>query len=134
MKKLDPWLLDELTDKRFAHAFLDTEANARFAAQVRALRKVRGWTQHDLATASGLAEDVIGEIERGHPDILQLVALRKLARAFDVHLTLKFESAIAGAADVVRYTEADLAVPTREAELRTYGLYSILPPEPESGE
>ncbi|QIF06313.1 helix-turn-helix transcriptional regulator [Ralstonia mannitolilytica] len=130
MKKLDAWLLEELTDKKFAHAFLETEANARFAAQVRMLRKTRGWTQHDLATASGLAESVIAEIELGRPDGLQLVLLRKLARAFDVHLSLKLESAISGASDIVRYAEAELDVPTREAELRAYGVYTVLPPTP----
>lgn len=128
MKKLDTWLLQELADRKFAHAFLETEANARFAAQVRALRKQRGWAQEDLATASGLGNAAIADIESARLSLLQLVSLRKLARAFDVHLSLKFESTVDGAVEVVRFTEADLDVPSREAELRMHGVYSILPP------
>ncbi|MEE2979458.1 MAG: helix-turn-helix transcriptional regulator [Pseudomonadota bacterium] len=128
MKKLDTWLLQELADRKFAHAFLETEANARFAAQVRALRKQHGWTEADLATASRLTGAAISDIENARLNLLQLISLRKLARAFDVHLSLKFESTVDGAVEVVRFVETDLAVPSREAELRMHGVYSVLPP------
>lgn len=127
MKKLDKWLLQELADQTFAHAFLETEANSRFAAQVQALRKQRGWTQEQLAAASRIELAHIEEIEKGRFGSLQLVTLRKLARAFDVHAILKFESVTDGAVDVVRYTEKDLELPTRIEELRALGMFSILP-------
>lgn len=128
MKKLDPWLLQELTDRKFAHAFLETEANARFAAQVLALRKLRGWTQDDLAAASRITKADIAKIEDARLTSVQLATLRKLAQAFDVHFSLKFESTVDGAFDVVRFTETELEVPPREVELRMHGVYSILPP------
>lgn len=128
MKKLDTWLLQELADPNFAHAMLEADGDARLAAQVRTLRKQRGWSQDDLAAAAGMSADEITNIERAQITLLQLTTLRKLARAFDVHISLKFESVVDGAVEVVRYTELDLQVPPRDAELRLYGVHSILPP------
>lgn len=128
MKKLDTWLLQEMTDPNFAHAMLEADGDARLAAQIRAIRKQRGWSQDELAAAVGMSVEDIANIERAQMTLLQLTTLRKLARAFDVHLSLKFESVVDGAVEVVRYTEEDLQVLSRDAELRMHGVHSILPP------
>jgi transcriptional regulator with XRE-family HTH domain len=56
---------------------------AQFGANVRAARLDRGWTQEDLAHASGLATVQISRIERGGREI-RLTTLLRLLKALDV--------------------------------------------------
>ena len=58
-------------------------ALAQFGANVRAARLGRGWTQEDLAHATGLATVQISRIERGAREI-RLTTLLRLLRALDV--------------------------------------------------
>ncbi len=53
------------------------------AAQVRALREGRGWTQEQLAEAAGLSRDAISRIERGDREP-KLVTLEAIAAAVGV--------------------------------------------------
>jgi transcriptional regulator with XRE-family HTH domain len=55
----------------------------RFAANLKALRAERGWSQEDLSRASGLHTTAISKIERAHraPRFLTVVIL---AEAFQV--------------------------------------------------
>lgn len=50
--------------------------------KVRALRKARGWTQMELAQASGVSQSALSRIERGDSDGSYASTLRALARAF----------------------------------------------------
>lgn len=58
---------------------LSTQRRLAFGAQVRALRLARGWSQEDLAEASGLHRTYIGSLERGQRN----VALDNLWRLAD---------------------------------------------------
>ncbi len=60
------------------HALLDA-----LAANVRALRKARGWSRRDLARRAGISERFLADVETGraNPSLLRLGAL---ADAFDV--------------------------------------------------
>jgi len=53
--------------------------------RVRDIRKARGWTQRELAEASGLPRPHIGAIERGHMRP-RIDTARKVADALDVTL------------------------------------------------
>src|SRR5229473_1957236 len=55
------------------------------AAQVRALREGRGWTQEQLAEAAGLSRDAISRIERGDREP-KLVTLEAIASAVGLEL------------------------------------------------
>lgn len=59
------------------------ELHARAAHPVKILRKFRGLTQDDLATASGLSRPYLAEIETGRKDG-SVNAIKALAAALDV--------------------------------------------------
>lgn len=55
----------------------------QFGANVRAARHKRGWTQEDLAHATGLASVQVSRIERGVREV-RLTTLLRLLKALDV--------------------------------------------------
>ncbi|MBN2130772.1 MAG: helix-turn-helix transcriptional regulator [Sedimentisphaerales bacterium] len=62
-----------------------TTIQEQFGARVRSLRKKRGWTQEQLADATGRHWTYIGGIERGERNVtLEVVA--DIARAFDIEI------------------------------------------------
>ena len=69
-----------------------TEFRARVGQNVRALRKLRGFSQEGLGERSGLSCKFIGEIERGvgNPTVDTIVAL---ARALSIDVAMLFEQA-----------------------------------------
>lgn len=58
---------------------------ARLGAEVRSLRKARGWSRRDLAGRTGISERFLADVEAGtaNPSLLRLLAL---AEAFEVAL------------------------------------------------
>lgn len=56
-----------------------------FGAQVRALRRDRGWSQEDLAAECGLDRTYIGGIERGERNVA-LRNIQRIARALGIAL------------------------------------------------
>lgn len=57
----------------------------KFGRRVRTLRKVRGWSQEELATRALLHPTYIGSIERGERNV-SLLNLGKLSEAFQIEL------------------------------------------------
>ena len=53
-------------------------------ARVRQLRGLRGWTQEELADASGLAQTTVSAIESGRVSRTSAENIERLARAFAV--------------------------------------------------
>lgn len=51
----------------------------KFGQNVREARQARGWTQEDLAAASGLAVVQISRVERGRREVRLTTLLRLLA-------------------------------------------------------
>lgn len=65
-------------------ATLDPSARAILARNLRAARRAKGFSQDDLAIASGVSRPDISDIERGDPGINPtLDRLEKLASALD---------------------------------------------------
>lgn len=92
MNDLIKSLTGEFADKEYAHAYLRENACMRIAAQVRALRIRNGWSQQQLAEKCDARPDLISEIEAAEFDSCSLGTLRRLAEAFDVHLSVQFSS------------------------------------------
>ncbi len=67
-----------MTDPSFEQTFL-----SRLGNNVRRLRQKRGWTQDQLAAASGLHRTYISGIERGERNV-SVVNMGRLALAFEV--------------------------------------------------
>jgi XRE family transcriptional regulator, aerobic/anaerobic benzoate catabolism transcriptional regulator len=61
------------------------ELLGRLGANVRALRKERGWSRRDLAARTGISERFLADVETGvgNPSVLRL---QELAHAFEVEL------------------------------------------------
>jgi transcriptional regulator with XRE-family HTH domain len=63
---------------------------AHVALQIRAMRDVRGWSQDELAAASGVTQASISRCERIGYGKQNITTLLKLAEAFDVGLDVSF--------------------------------------------
>ncbi len=62
-----------------------------FGETIRAIRKSKGWSQEELAEASGLHRTYIGSIERGEQNV-SLKNIKRLADALGVPLADLFTS------------------------------------------
>src|SRR6476469_5290880 len=67
--------------------------NVVLAERLKALRKARGWTQHDLSRASGLTRSHISRLERGDIQLPSSERLRQLALALGTSLDDLLEAA-----------------------------------------
>lgn len=117
MSELASTLFEEFTDREYAHAYLQENSNLRIAAQIRAIRMERGWTQEELAERTGMKQARISKIESADFDSLSLTTLRRMAEAFDVNLSVKFSSVIDAIADIESLSPETLQCATREEEL-----------------
>lgn len=117
MNELVSTLVSEFADREYAHAYLQENSNLRIAAQVRTLRLQRGWSQEDLADRSAMRQERISKIESADFDSLTLTTLRRLAEAFDVHLSAEFIEVTEAIGDFVSLSTARLECDDRETSL-----------------
>ncbi len=122
MSELVETLLTEFTDREYAHAYLEENSNLRIAAQVRAMRINRGWSQQELAEKSSMRQERISKIEMGDFDSLTLKTLRRLSEAFDVHLSVQFSSVHTAIVDFMSLSEDTLVCEDRETSLENLSL------------
>lgn len=117
MSELRKRLAEEFADAEYAHAYLGENSNMRLAAQVRALRVQRNWSQQDLAERAGMKQARISKIEQADFDSLSLTTLRRLAAAFDVGLSVKFDSIANVVNDFLLLSPAILVCESRPASI-----------------
>jgi len=117
MKGLFNRLLNEFSDKEYAHSYMESHAVSRIAAQIHALRKQRGWSQEDLAKKSGVAQERISKIESADFDSITMKTLQKFSRAFDVNLHITFQPFSEGMIDVSNLAREKLEVQSRAEDL-----------------
>jgi transcriptional regulator with XRE-family HTH domain len=60
----------------------------RLGATIRAIRVRRGWRQSDRAGRSGVSPATISRLERGHPGLLTVDTVRRVASALDIRVDL----------------------------------------------
>jgi transcriptional regulator with XRE-family HTH domain len=85
-------LIDALGDREYRHHYADSIADSLIAAQIKANREARDWTQADLGTETGMKQSRISEIEDVNYGSWTINTLRRLARAFDLALIVRFVS------------------------------------------
>lgn len=61
------------------------QARQRFAANLRHLREIRGFSQEDVAELAGLHRTYVGSVERGERNV-SIDNMERLARALGVPL------------------------------------------------
>jgi transcriptional regulator with XRE-family HTH domain len=83
-------LTNELRDKAYRDAYVESQIRIGLPFQVRALRQARGWKQDGLADRAQMTQPRIAEIERPGQRRLTLETLLRIASAFDVGLEVRF--------------------------------------------
>lgn len=83
-------LLEHLESKEFRDALVEADLANGILFQMQAMLEDRGWTQEQLAEKAGTAQPVISKYLKGYENF-SIKTLRKLASAFDVSLTTRFE-------------------------------------------
>jgi transcriptional regulator with XRE-family HTH domain len=92
MKKITARLLDKFHDFVYRHTYIDEFVDAYIATQIKVLREQRDWNQTVLAEKAGLHQSQIVTYEDVNNASWTLRTLKKLAKAFDLVLVVRFES------------------------------------------
>jgi transcriptional regulator with XRE-family HTH domain len=108
MKELVKTLTTEFDDKEYAHAYMEEFSNMAIAAQIKVLREQRGWTQKQLAEASGMKQERICALEDVDYDAWTIKVLRRLAKSFDLTVKVSFEKFSSGILDVSKMSAETL--------------------------
>lgn len=92
MNELVDKLRSEFQDKEYRHAYADECLNTMIATQIKVLREQRGMTQGELADATGMKQPRIPLLEDATYENWTVNTLKRFAKAFDVALSVKFET------------------------------------------
>lgn len=85
--------LFKMKRKGYRTAYVDAQVDQGMATQIRVLRESRGWDQKQLAAHIGLrSQSAIARLEDPTYGKFSIATLKKLARAFDVAISVKFVS------------------------------------------
>jgi transcriptional regulator with XRE-family HTH domain len=82
------WLVEQLHDKEYRTVYADSVLDSTVAAQI----KARGWTQAELAERADMKQSRISTMEDVSYGSWTLSTLKRLARALDLRLVVRFES------------------------------------------
>ncbi len=92
MSELLEKLRSEFQDEEYRHAYADECLNTMIATQIKVLREQRKMTQGQLAVATGMKQPRIPLLEDATYSNWTINTLKRFARAFDVALSVKFET------------------------------------------
>lgn len=107
---------DLLHDPQYAHTYLAELQDITISAQICALREDREWSQQELAQRSNIAQSRISLFEGAEYNGYSLATLRKLAKAFDVGLRVRFAPYYACVRELENSNRDRLSVVSREIE------------------
>ncbi len=85
-------LIELLDDPEYRHEFFGSLISASIAAQIKANREDREWTQAQFADRAGMQQQRICLMENVNYQRFTLSTLRRLAEALDLTLAVRFES------------------------------------------
>lgn len=85
-------LIRTADDKEYRHAYAEESLNLSIATQIKVLREQRDMTQQRLAEEAGMKQSMISRYEDVNYSSWSINTLRKLAKAFDVDLEVRFRS------------------------------------------
>ncbi|HET6977214.1 MAG TPA: helix-turn-helix transcriptional regulator [Pyrinomonadaceae bacterium] len=92
MSELTNRLRVEFRDEETRHIYADDFLNTYIASQLKVLREDRNWTQRQLAERAGMRQERISVLEDVNYEAWSVRTLKRLAQAFDLRLSIKFES------------------------------------------
>jgi transcriptional regulator with XRE-family HTH domain len=112
MSELVDKLRPEFQDAEYRHAYAEECLNTMIAAQIKVLREDRGMTQKQLADMAGMAQPRIPLLEDASYENWTIRTLKRFAKAFDVALSVKFESFSQLISDFEQMNRKSLGRPT----------------------
>lgn len=83
-------LWEKMRNKSYRDNFVAANISTGIAAQLLTMRESRNWQQKDVAEKTGMAPARISVMENPSYEKLTLTTLKRLARAFDVALIVRF--------------------------------------------
>lgn len=92
MSELVDKLQAEFQDEEYRRAYADDCLDTMIATQIKVLREQRGMTQGQLAVATGMKQPRIPLLEDATYSNWTINTLKRFAKAFDVALSVKFET------------------------------------------
>lgn len=114
-------LLDEFDeDSDYRHGYMEAFTDSWIATQIRVLREQRGWTQQDLAQRTGMRQSTIARLESTEYSGRSVRSLQRLAEAFDVTVTVAFESFSEALDRVEAFGREALEVPSFDRDLKLW--------------
>lgn len=116
-------------DKEYRESYAEEFLDLWIAAQIRALREQRTWTQEALAERAGMRQSRISALEDAEYSSWSVNTLKRLAKAFDVTLVVEFRSYGKRLFDFERFAKRDLEEPTFEDD----GLFRTVVPSAGAG-
>jgi transcriptional regulator with XRE-family HTH domain len=93
MDEIRESLREEFHDPEARHDYAEEFLNSYLALQIKTLRQQRQWTQEELGNRAGeMKQSRISALERADYERWTLQTLKRLAKAFDLALVVRFES------------------------------------------
>jgi len=126
MSELVKRLIDDFSNKDYAHSYIEDHCNAAIAAQIKTIREQRGLTQKQLAELAGMKQERISALENIDYDAWTTKTLHKLAKAFDVSLQVKFAPFSESVLDIANISRERLQVKSRADDLNFYCAHRVV--------
>lgn len=114
MNKLRKRLTEQFNDPEYRHIYCSDFLDDSVATQIRVLRESRGLSQAQLGALIGTTQGGISSHEDPDKARWSISTLRKIAKALDVALVVKFESFGNILDDIVSFSRESLAKPSFE--------------------
>lgn len=105
-------LEEEFKDKEVRDVYCGEFLNSSIATQIKVLREQRSLTQADLAELAGMKQSRIATIEDVNYSSWSINTLRRIAEAFDLALTVQFDSFGYKLFDIVNLSRESLERPS----------------------
>lgn len=92
MRTLIAKLLTRFRDFEYRHTYVESFEDSFIATQIKVLREQRGLSQAALAARAGMKQSQISPMEDVNHGSWKIRTLRRLGRAFDLVLVVRFET------------------------------------------
>lgn len=122
MNELTEKLKQEFRDKETRQIYADDFLNTSIATQLKVLREQRGLTQTELAELAGMRQERISVLEDVNYSSWTINVLRRLADAFDLRLSVKFESFGSFLYEFETFDRQTLERPSFEDDIEFHGM------------
>lgn len=98
-------------EKEYRHGYAEEILNISIGTQIKVLREQREWTQAELGIEADITQPMASRYENVNYSAWSLTTLKKLARAYDVWLDIRFRSFGELVKTIEEFSEKTLQVP-----------------------